>query len=56
LVSPSSTATSLSLPDDSIFRFCPDDFIQGPAIAAMLTDAGITDVVATREEMLGVMV
>ncbi|MFX0054285.1 MAG: ABC transporter substrate-binding protein [Promethearchaeota archaeon] len=47
LISPSSTATSLSLADDSVFRFCPDDFIQGPAIAAMLLDAGITDVVAT---------
>ncbi|MFX1263279.1 MAG: ABC transporter substrate-binding protein [Promethearchaeota archaeon] len=47
LISPSSTATSLSLPDDSLFRFCPDDYIQGPAIAAMLLDAGITDVVAT---------
>ncbi|MHA1943473.1 MAG: ABC transporter substrate-binding protein [Candidatus Thorarchaeota archaeon] len=47
LISPSSTATSLSLPDDSIFRFCPDDYIQGPAIAAMLLEAGITDVVAT---------
>ncbi|MFX1560541.1 MAG: ABC transporter substrate-binding protein [Promethearchaeota archaeon] len=47
LVSPSSTATSLSIADDSIFRFCPDDYIQGPAIAAMLLDAGITEVVAT---------
>jgi branched-chain amino acid transport system substrate-binding protein len=47
LISPSSTATSLSLPDDSIFRFCPDDYIQGPAIAEMLLDAGITDVVGT---------
>ena len=46
-VSPSSTATSLSLEDDSIYRFCPDDYIQGPAIAAMLLDAGITEVVAT---------
>ncbi|MFW9801627.1 MAG: ABC transporter substrate-binding protein [Candidatus Thorarchaeota archaeon] len=47
LISPSSTATSLSIADDSVFRFCPDDYIQGPAIAAMLLDAGITDVIAT---------
>jgi branched-chain amino acid transport system substrate-binding protein len=47
MVSPSSTAISLMLPDDSLFRFCPDDTIQGPAIAALLKDEGITDVVAT---------
>jgi branched-chain amino acid transport system substrate-binding protein len=47
MVSPSSTAISLMLPDDSLFRFCPDDTIQGPAIAALLEDEGITDVVAT---------
>ncbi|MFW9887294.1 MAG: ABC transporter substrate-binding protein [Candidatus Thorarchaeota archaeon] len=47
LISPSSTATSLSLPDDSIFRFCPDDYIQGPAIAEMLLDKGINEVIAT---------
>ena len=33
VVSQSSTSVALSIPGDSVYRFCPDDFIQGPAIA-----------------------
>lgn len=44
-VSPSSTSTALSIPDDYLFRFCPDDFIQGPAIARVLWESGVTDVI-----------
>ncbi|MEM3096572.1 MAG: ABC transporter substrate-binding protein, partial [Nitrososphaerota archaeon] len=32
LVSQSSTAPALAIPDDYVYRFCPDDTIQGPAI------------------------
>ena len=44
-VSPSSTSTALSIPDDYLFRFCPDDFIQGPAIARLMWEAGVTNVI-----------
>ncbi len=35
IISPSSTAPSLAIPNDYIFRFCPTDNIQGPVIAKM---------------------
>ncbi len=35
IISPSSTAPSLAIPNDYIFRFCPTDRIQGPVIAKM---------------------
>ncbi len=47
LISPSSTSPALSIPDDWIFRFCPDDAIQGPAIARMIWDAGVRHVIVT---------
>jgi len=46
-VSPSSTTPALSIPGDWLLRFCPDDFIQGPAIARLIWDAGIRHVVFT---------
>jgi len=46
-VSPSSTTPALSIPGDWLFRFCPDDFIQGPAMARLIWDAGIRHVVFT---------
>jgi len=46
-ISPSSTSPALSIPDDYLFRFCPDDFIQGPAIARVLWDAGVRHVIFT---------
>ena len=47
VVSPSSTSPALSLPNDYIFRFCPDDFIQGPAIARLMWEAGVRHAVVT---------
>lgn len=35
IISQSSTAPSLAIPDDYVFRFCPTDNIQGPVIAKM---------------------
>ena len=45
VISQSSTATSLSIAGDYIFRFCPDDNIQGPAIARMMYSLGIRYVI-----------
>ena len=38
IVSPSSVAVSLAIPDDNIFRFVSSDIIQGEAMNKMLTD------------------
>ncbi|MGQ4832766.1 MAG: ABC transporter substrate-binding protein [Candidatus Asgardarchaeia archaeon] len=47
VISPSSTSPALSLPGDYIFRYCPDDFIQGPAIARLMWEAGVRHAVVT---------
>ena len=39
--SPSSTAPSLAIPNDSVYRLTPDDSKQGPAIATLLTNNGM---------------
>ena len=41
LFSPSSTSPLLAFPDDNLFRMCPTDRIQAPAVAEMLTSWGI---------------
>jgi len=46
VVSPSSTRPGLNVPDDFLFRFCPTDLIQGPAIARLIADDGVTHVIA----------
>jgi len=46
MISQSSTAPALGIPDDFVFRFCPTDLIQGPAAARLLYQDGITYVVA----------
>ncbi|MFQ6065482.1 MAG: ABC transporter substrate-binding protein [Candidatus Bathyarchaeia archaeon] len=46
VVSPSSTRPGLNVPDDFLFRFCPTDLIQGPAIARLIIDDGVTKVIA----------
>ena len=46
LISPSSTAPQLAIPDDFVFRFCPTDLIQGPAIAKIMQNDGVNAVVA----------
>ncbi len=44
-ISPSATSTALAIPDDWFFRFCPDDSLQGPAIAAVAADAGVKNLI-----------
>jgi branched-chain amino acid transport system substrate-binding protein len=46
VVSPSSTRPGLNKPDDFLFRFCPTDLIQGPAIARLIDDDDVTKVIA----------
>lgn len=54
VVSPSSTAVSLSIPDDSIYRLTTDDFNQSKAAAQLLTESDITTiVVAYRDDVWG---
>ena len=45
LISQSSTAGSLSIPNDNVFRFCPDDDLEGKAIAALMYADGIRVIV-----------
>lgn len=46
VVSQSSTAPDLAIADDYIYRFCPTDKLgQGPALARMMYDDGITHVI-----------
>ncbi len=46
VVSQSSTAPDLAIADDYIYRFCPTDKLgQGPALARMMIDDGITHVI-----------
>ena len=40
VVSQSSTASSLSIPDDAIFRFCPGDAVEGAAMSKSIYAAG----------------
>ena len=41
LFSPSSTAPTLAIPNDSVYRLVPDDSNQGPAIAKVMKSNGI---------------
>ncbi|MDQ3903470.1 MAG: penicillin-binding protein activator, partial [Thermoproteota archaeon] len=45
LISPSSTAPSLAIAGDNLFRFVPDDTHQGEAIAKRMWDDGIRTVI-----------
>ena len=45
IVSPSSTAATLAIADDYLFRTAPNDLAQGPAIARMLRDRGVEAVI-----------
>lgn len=40
LVSQGSTASSLAIADDGIFRFCPGDVVEGPALSATMIKEG----------------
>jgi len=41
VISPSSTSPALAIPGDFILRYCPDDTVQGPAIARAAFVAGV---------------
>ncbi len=43
--SASSTSPTLAIPDDNLFRMCPTDLVQAPAIARMMESHGIKAVV-----------
>ena len=45
IISQSSTAPGLAIPGDFVYRFCPTDFVQGPAIARLMFDDGISYVI-----------
>lgn len=45
VISPSSTAPALGIPDDYIFRFCPTDLIQGPIGPKFAKQIGITHII-----------
>jgi len=44
VVSPSSTSPALR-EDDWVFRFCPHDFVQGPALAKLIWECGVRHLV-----------
>lgn len=44
-ISPSSTAPGLAIVDDWLFRFCPSDALQGPAIAKSIQESGAQQVI-----------
>jgi branched-chain amino acid transport system substrate-binding protein len=50
LISPSSTAQTLAIPDDNLFRLCPDDTIQGSLLARMISSRGIENVVVLQRD------
>ncbi len=45
VISPSSTAPALGIPDDYIFRFCPTDLIQGPIGPKFAKQVGVTHII-----------
>jgi branched-chain amino acid transport system substrate-binding protein len=45
LISQSSTASSLAIPGDNVFRFCPDDTAEAVALTALLQADGVRAVV-----------
>jgi branched-chain amino acid transport system substrate-binding protein len=53
LVSPSSTAGSLAIPDDNLFRFCPDDSKEVEAMVAMMKEDGVGAVVPAWRDDVG---
>ncbi|RLI30386.1 hypothetical protein DRO48_03300 [Candidatus Bathyarchaeota archaeon] len=47
VIAQSSTSPALSIPGDFIYRYCPDDTIQGPGIAKLIWEAGVRHVIPT---------
>lgn len=53
MVSPSSTAGSLTIAGDNVFRFTPSDSLEGVAIATMMWEDGIRVIVPTWRDDAG---
>jgi branched-chain amino acid transport system substrate-binding protein len=53
VISPSSTASSLSIPNDMIFRFAPGDQIAGQALANTMTQQGKQALIAISRNDIG---
>jgi len=53
VLSQGSTASSLSIPDDNVFRLVPDDSHEGQAVVALLAEDGIQTVVPLWREDAG---
>ena len=45
VISQGSTASSLAIPGDNIFRLCPDDVLEAEAIVALMLHDGISNIV-----------
>src|SRR5207247_9915754 len=45
VISQGSTASSLTIPGDNIFRLCPDDTLEAKAIVALMLHDGISNIV-----------
>src|SRR5439155_26558799 len=45
VISQGSTASSLAIPGDNIFRLCPDDVLEAKAIVALMLHDGISNIV-----------
>jgi branched-chain amino acid transport system substrate-binding protein len=50
VISPLSTAGTLAIPNDNVFRFTPDETKEGEALAAVLVEDGITTVVPVNRD------
>jgi branched-chain amino acid transport system substrate-binding protein len=50
LISPSSTAISLAIPNDYLYRFVPNDAAQSFAIARALVDENVKDIVVINQQ------
>ncbi len=53
VVSQGSTASSLSIIDDAIFRFCPGDKVEGNAMAQTIYESGIRSLITLARDDLG---
>jgi branched-chain amino acid transport system substrate-binding protein len=53
LVSPSSTAGSLAIPGDNVFRFTPADSVEGVAVSALMWEDGTRAVVTVQRNDAG---
>ncbi len=53
VISNASTAGSLSLPGDNVFRFCPDGTLEGEALARQIYEDGIRGLVTASRDDVG---